>query len=207
VRRPTPPDEPPPADLASIAAAIQVCRRCPIGCNGTRAVMGEGPRHATLMVIGEQPGDVEEREGHPFVGPAGALLRDRLAAAGIEDGRAYVTNAVKHFKFVPRGKRRLHQSPTSGEIDACRWWLDGERRIVRPRLMLALGRSAARGVLGKSVAIARARGRPHRLADGAKLWVTAHPSYLLRLKGDGRQTEERRFAEDLERVAGELKAG
>jgi DNA polymerase len=203
---PLPADEPPPARLGDVAAAIQACRRCPIGCNGTRAVMGEGVRHAALMIVGEQPGDVEEREGHPFVGPAGALLRDRLSAAGIDEGRAYVTNAVKHFKFVMRGKRRLHQSPTSGEIDLCRWWLDSERRIVKPQLVLALGRSAARGVLGKSVAIARARGRPHPLPDGATLWVTAHPSYLLRLKDEGRETEERRFAEDLGKVARELDA-
>jgi DNA polymerase len=166
--------------------------------------MGEGPREAALMIVGEQPGDLEEREGRPFVGPAGALLRDRLAMAGLDPGRAYVTNAVKHFKFVQRGKRRLHQSPTAGEIDICRWWLDGERRLVKPRLVLALGASAARGVLGRSVGVQRERGRAHPLESGSELWISAHPSYLLRLRDEGRATEEKRFAADLAAVAERL---
>lgn len=196
--------EQPPRSLEGIAQAIQACRRCPIGCNGTNAVPGEGPRDAALMIVGEQPGDVEEREGRPFVGPAGLLLRARLAAAGIDAGRAYVTNAVKHFKFVQRGKRRLHQTPTAGEISACRWWLDDERRLVRPRLIVALGASAARGVLGRGVGVQRERGRALPLDDGGELWISAHPSYLLRLKDEGREIEEHRFASDLAAVANRL---
>jgi DNA polymerase len=194
----------PPRSLKAIGQAIEACRRCPIGCNGTHAVMGEGPRDAPLMIVGEQPGDQEEREGRPFIGPSGALLRDRLATAGIDPGRAYVTNAVKHFKFVQRGKRRLHQSPTSGEIDICRWWLDGERRLIQPRLILTLGASAARGVLRRSVTIGRERGRAHALEGGGEAWISAHPSYLLRLKDEGRDTEEARFAADLAAVAERL---
>lgn len=193
-----------PGSLAEIAAAIAECRRCPIGCNGTRAVMGEGPAHADLMIVGEQPGDVEEQEGRPFVGPAGALLRSHLEHASIDDSKLYVTNAVKHFKFEARGKRRLHQSPTAREIDICRWWVDGERMLVRPRLVLALGASAARGMLGRTVSVQKARGQPLRLHDGAELWITSHPSYLLRLKDDARAAEEARFADDLRRVAGRL---
>ena len=193
-----------PASLDEIAAQIQACRRCPIGCNGTQAVMGEGPKHAELMVVGEQPGDVEEQMGRPFVGPAGRLLRAHLDHAGIDGGRAYVTNAVKHFKFASRGKRRLHQSPTAGEIDTCRWWVESERKLVRPRLVLALGASAARGMLGKTVSVQKVRGNPIALDDGSELWITTHPSYLLRLQDEGKAAEEKKFAEDLRKVAGRL---
>ena len=196
--------EPRPKSLKAIGEAIQQCRRCPIGCNGTDAVMGEGPRDAALMVVGEQPGDVEEREGRPFVGPAGRLLRAHLEEAGIDDSRIYVTNAVKHFKFVQRGKRRLHQSPTAREIDICRWWVESERAIVQPQLVLTLGASAARGMLGKTVSVQKERSRPLGLADGGELWIAPHPSYLLRLRGEGRALEERRFAADLRKVAGRL---
>lgn len=199
----------PPQSLAAIAQGIGQCRRCPIGCNGTAAVAGEGPVGARLMIVGEQPGDHEEVAGRPFVGPAGKLLRAALAQAGIAAGQAWITNAVKHFKFTEQplrhgGKRRLHQSPTAGEIDICRWWLDGERALVRPRVVLALGASAARGVLGKTVSINRERGEARPLADGAELWITAHPSYLLRLRDDAREAEERRFAADLAAVAERL---
>ena len=200
----------PPSSLGAIGDAIQSCRRCPIGCNGTNAVMGEGPPTAPLMVVGEQPGDVEEQQGRPFVGPAGKLLRARMETAGIDDRSVYITNAVKHFKFTlrnsPRGKRRLHQSPTSGEIDICRWWLDGERALIQPRLILTLGTSAGRGVLGKPVAIGRMRGRPYPLEGGAELWITAHPSYLLRLKDELREEQEALFAQDLRQVASRLAA-
>jgi uracil-DNA glycosylase len=195
-----------PSSLKALAKAIDGCRRCPIGCNGTRAVAGEGKPGAALMIVGEQPGDVEEREGRPFVGPAGHLLDRHLEQAGIPREATWVTNAVKHFKFVQRGKRRLHQSPTAGEIDTCRWWLDGERALVRPRLLLALGGSAARSLLGKSVSIGRQRGRPHEMADGGELWITAHPSYLLRLRDEGRRIETDKFANDLKLVAERLDA-
>jgi DNA polymerase len=193
-----------PSSLAAIAEQVQACRRCPIGCNGTRAVMGEGPREADLMVVGEQPGDVEEQVGRPFVGPAGRLLRSYLEEAGFDQGRAYVTNAVKHFKFVPRGKRRLHQSPTAGEIDTCRWWMESERKIVKPRLVLALGASAARSMLGKTVSVQKVRGEAMPLDDGSELWITIHPSYLLRLQDEGKAVEEKKFAADLRRVANRL---
>lgn len=193
-----------PASIAAIAAGIQSCRRCPIGCNGTRAVGGEGRGQASLMIVGEQPGDMEEQAGRPFVGPAGQLLRSHLASAGIDAGRAWVTNAVKHFKFTPQGKRRLHQSPTAGEIDTCRWWLESERDIVQPRLVVALGASAARGLLGKTVSVQRERGQGRPLGHGAELWITTHPSYLLRLHDQGREAEEARFAADLAAVARRL---
>jgi DNA polymerase len=193
-----------PSSLAAIAEQVQACRRCPIGCNGTRAVMGEGPREADLMVVGEQPGDVEEQVGRPFVGPAGRLLRSYLEEAGFDQGRAYVTNAVKHFKVVPRGKRRLHQSPTAGEIDTCRWWMESERKIVKPRLVLALGASAARSMLGKTVSVQKVRGEAMPLDDGSELWITIHPSYLLRLQDEGKAVEEKKFAADLRRVANRL---
>ncbi|NLR38444.1 UdgX family uracil-DNA binding protein [Novosphingobium sp. ERW19] len=193
-----------PQSLGAIGEAILGCRRCEIGCNGTRAVMGEGPASAALMIVGEQPGDTEEEQGRPFVGPAGRLLRSHLEEAGISDERTYVTNAVKHFKFVPRGKRRLHQNPTAKEIDICRWWLDGERALVQPRLILALGASAARSLLGKTVSVQKVRGEPHLLDDGSELWITTHPSYLLRLQDHGRAEEEDKFANDLRRVADRL---
>src|SRR6186713_605891 len=151
-----------PATLAGIDTAIHACRRCPIGLLDNNAVMGEGPRTAALMIVGEQPGDREDLAGRPFVGPAGKVLDAHLERAGIDRRQVYLTNAVKHFKFVPRGKRRLHQSPTAGEIAVCRWWLDGERAIVRPKLLLALGASAARGLLGKPVRIGKVRGQPHQ---------------------------------------------
>ena len=193
-----------PASLKAIGEAIQACRRCEIGCNGTNAVIGEGPREAAFMIVGEQPGDVEEQLSRPFVGPAGKLLRAHLEDAGIDERAAYVTNAVKHFKFTQRGKRRLHQSPTAKEIDICRWWVDGEREIVKPRLVLALGASAARSMLGKTVSVQKERSRAHLLADGTELWITTHPSYLLRLEDDARAGEEKRFADDLRAVAARL---
>ena len=193
-----------PARLPEVAAAIAGCRRCPIGCNGTRAVMGEGPGDAVLMIVGEQPGDMEEAQGRPFVGPAGQVLRSHLERAGIKAGRSYVTNAVKHFKYQLRGQRRLHQSPTAGEIDTCRWWLESERALIRPPLVLALGASAARGVLGRTVSVQRERGRPIALEDGSELWITTHPSYLLRLPDESWAREEARFAEDLRMVAGRV---
>ena len=193
-----------PASLAAIAEEIQACRRCPIGCNGTRAVPGEGPHHAALMIVGEQPGDSEEEQGRPFIGPAGRLLRAHLEDAGIDAGQAWVTNAVKHFKFAPRGKQRLHQNPTAKEIDICRWWVESERLLIRPRLVLTLGASAARGMLGKTISVQKERGRPHVLEDGTELWPTVHPSYPLRLHDDARMAEEARFAEDLRQVAARL---
>ena len=189
-----------PESLEAIGEAIEGCRKCPIGCLDNRAVMGEGPSDAALMIVGEQPGDHEDQEGRPFVGPAGQLLDVHLERAGIDRGAAYVTNAVKHFKFTMRGKRRLHQSPTAKEIDTCRWWIEGERELVKPKLVLAMGASAARGMLGKTVSIAKIRGQAIPLEDGSELWVTAHPSYLLRLDGDARDRQATLFDADLAAV-------
>ncbi len=193
-----------PETLPAIDQAIHACQRCPIGLLENRAVMGEGPSDAPLMIVGEQPGDQEDLAGRPFVGPAGQVLDRHLERAGIERREAYLTNAVKHFKFVARGKRRLHQSPTAKEIDLCRFWLESERSLVKPKLVLALGASAARGLLGKTVSISRARGTPLALEDGSELWVTAHPSYLLRLEGDAQAEQERLFQADLVAVARRL---
>jgi DNA polymerase len=193
-----------PESLAAIAQAIAACRDCPIAECGTRAVAGEGPAAAPLMIVGEQPGDQEDRAGRPFVGPAGQVLDNHLARAGIERQAAYVTNAVKHFKFAPRGLQRLHHSPAAKEIDTCRWWLETERALVRPRVVLALGASAARGLLGRTVSVAKVRGVPIALDDGAELWVSVHPSYLLRLDGEARAEQERLFARDLAAVRARL---
>jgi uracil-DNA glycosylase len=189
-----------PASLAAIAQSITACRDCPIADCGTRAVMGEGAPGAALMIVGEQPGDQEDLAARVFVGPAGQLLDQHLSHAGIDRRAAYVTNAVKHFKFAWKGKHRLHQSPTAKEIDTCRWWLEAERVIVQPRLVLALGASAARGLLGRTVSITRERGKAIMLDDRTELWVTAHPSYLLRLEGEARESQAALFAADLTAV-------
>lgn len=189
-----------PQSLAEIEAAIHECRRCPIGCLDNRAVGGEGPPNAALMIVGEQPGDQEDRQGRPFVGPAGRVLNAHLSTAGIDRTAAYVTNAVKHFKFAKRGKRRMHQKPDAGEIETCRWWLKGELALVRPRIVLALGVSAVRGLLGRPATIKSLRGHPQSLEDGTELWATVHPSYLLRLRGNGKDEQERQFQADLAAV-------
>ena len=189
-----------PDTLDAIDKAIHACRKCPIGELDNHAVMGEGPRDAALMIVGEQPGDQEDQSGRPFVGPAGQLLDTHLEKVGIDRRAAYVTNAVKHFKYVQRGKRRIHQSPGAKEIDTCRWWIEGEREIVKPKLVLAMGASAARSMIGKTVSITKARGEPIALEDGSELWVTAHPSYLLRLDGAAREEQARLFDADLAAV-------
>lgn len=201
-----PPLRAPPASLRDIADGVALCRACPIGCNGTRPVAGEGPADARLLIVGEQPGDCEEREGRAFIGPAGQVLDQHLAAAGLDRSRAWVTNAVKHFKFEQRGKRRIHQGPTAGEIDHCRWWLDAERRLIRPDVILALGASAGRAVLGRTPSIASERGRMTHLPDGGRLWLTVHPSFLLRLQGPAREAEQQKFGKDLAALAALLQA-
>ncbi|MEJ7934379.1 UdgX family uracil-DNA binding protein [Sphingobium sp. AN558] len=183
------------------------CTRCPLYRDATRTVFGEGPVDAPLVFIGEQPGDQEDLAGRPFVGPAGQLFDRALEEAGIDRGRAYVTNAVKHFKHELRGKRRIHQTPETPEINACRWWLDQELGLVRPRIVVALGVTAARALLGKAVTISRTRGTAIALESGAEAWVTVHPSFLLRVPDEARKAEERaRFVEDLRQVGQRLKA-
>ncbi|MBA2932823.1 UdgX family uracil-DNA binding protein [Sphingomonas sp. CGMCC 1.13654] len=193
--------------LAALREEAAHCRRCPLWKPATQTVFGEGPADAALLFIGEQPGDQEDLAGKPFVGPAGQLFDRALAEAGVDRARAYVSNAVKHFKFEPRGKRRIHSKPNAGEIEACRWWIDQERAIVRPKVTVALGATAAHSLLGKSVTISKLRGEPIALADGSEGWVTVHPSFLLRLPDEERKAEEyARFVEDLRRVGERAKA-
>lgn len=187
--------------LGDLAKAVDRCTRCPLYCHATQGVAGEGPAAARIMLVGEQPGDREDIEGRPFVGPAGQVLNEALAEAGLDRARLFLTNAVKHFKFEPRGKRRLHQNPTTGEIDICRWWLDKERALVGPDLIVTLGASALRGVTGKSASIKSMRGAMHELEGGTKLIATIHPSYLLRMPDPVRAAEEREaFVADLARA-------
>jgi len=179
----------PAGRLAGLAEEASGCRRCPLWQPATQTVFGHGPATARLMLVGEQPGDMEDLAGKPFVGPAGQLLDRALAEAGIDRSGVYVTNAVKHFKFEPRGRRRIHATPDPGEIEICRFWLDQERALIRPALTLLLGGSAARAVLGRAVTISRERGRPVALAGGRAL-VTVHPSYLLRLPDEAAAARE-----------------
>jgi DNA polymerase len=177
------------------------CTRCELYKFGTQTVFGEGPLDASLMFVGEQPGDQEDLAGRPFVGPAGQLFDAALEKAGIDRSTVYVTNAVKHFKFVQRGKRRIHNKPDSGEIEACRWWIEHERELIRPPVTVALGATAARSLLDKAVTISRVRGAPLKAEDGSEVWVTVHPSFLLRIPEEDRKREERGlFVRDLKRI-------
>lgn len=188
--------------LEALAAAEAACTRCPLYRDATQVVPGEGPARASIMLVGEQPGDREDIEGRPFVGPAGRMLDRALKDAGVDRDDVFVTNAVKHFKYLLRGKRRLHKRPNAGEIEQCRWWLDIERRIVKPRLTVALGATAARSLFGRVVTIAAMRGRVHELADGTAAAVTIHPSALLRVRDEGdRERLYRAFVADLARYA------
>jgi uracil-DNA glycosylase family protein len=168
--------------LKLLAAEAEACTRCSLYQNATQTVFGEGPADAALMLVGEQPGDQEDLAGHPFVGPAGKVLDHALEAADIVRKDVYITNAVKHFKNERRGKRRLHKKPDTGEIDACRWWLENEFEIIRPRIVVALGATAARAVIGKAMRINANRGRLMALSGDARALITVHPSYLLRLQ-------------------------
>jgi DNA polymerase len=197
------------SDIRSFSAlreAEAACTRCPLFRNATQVVPGEGPKHASVMLVGEQPGDQEDRQGHPFVGPAGRVLDRAIVEAGIDRKEVFVTNAVKHFKFEQRGKRRLHKRPNAGEIDACRWWLDHERAIIKPRVIVAMGATAARGVLGRTVTIAAMRGEVIAGTGSSQVIVTIHPSYLLRLQDEAsKEREYKGFVEDLRRGAQLLK--
>lgn len=184
--------------LKELAQAEAECRRCPLYKNATQVVPGEGLKRARLMLVGEQPGDQEDKQGHPFVGPAGRILGQALDDAGIVRGDAFVTNAVKHFKWEPRGKRRLHKRPNTYEIERCHWWLDLERALVRPAVVVALGATALRSVSGKSQTIGKIRGRLLPLPDGGRMLATVHPSYILRIKDDDdKQAQYKQFVSDL----------
>jgi DNA polymerase len=187
------------AAWAAVREEARGCTRCHLFECATQTVFGEGPVTAPLMFVGEQPGDQEDLAGKPFIGPAGQLFDRALGDAGIDRSQAYVTNAVKHFKFERRGKRRIHSKPDAGEIEACRWWIGQERAILRPAITVALGATAGRSLFGKAITIGAWRGRAHALPDGGEAWVTVHPSFLLRVRDD-RETEYARFVEDLVRV-------
>ncbi len=190
---------------AALRDEAAACTRCHLYKHATQTVFGEGPVDAPLMLIGEQPGDQEDIAGRPFVGPAGQLLDDALAQAGIDRSAAYLTNAVKHFKFEPRGKRRIHSTPDAGEINACRWWVEQELLIVRPKVVIALGATAARSLLGRAVTISRERGRAIPLDSGAEAWITVHPSYLLRLPDpEAKAAQHAAFIADLRTAAARL---
>jgi DNA polymerase len=194
-----------PGNLRSSWEALfeeaRVCTRCDLYKFATQTVFGEGPLNASIMFVGEQPGDQEDLAGRPFVGPAGALFDAALEKAGIDRSTVYVTNAVKHFKFVQRGKRRIHNKPDAGEISACRWWIAHERELIRPAVTVALGATAGRSLVGKIVTISKVRGEPLTLADGSECWVTAHPSSILRAPDEeGRREGKRLFLRDLKRI-------
>lgn len=179
--------------LATLKPALDACRRCPIGACATQAVAGEGPPDAPLMIVGEQPGDAEDLSGRPFTGPAGQLFDSCAKAAGLPRSAAYVTNAVKHFKFLPRGRRRLHQRPTTGEIAHCRWWLDLERSLLKPRLILALGATAAEALTGTGANLLQRAGTVEPGPDGTAVLLSLHPAHILRLPDPtaGREAEAR----------------
>ena len=184
--------------LTALRDAEQKCTRCPLYKNATQVVPGEGPTRARMMLVGEQPGDQEDKQGKPFVGPAGGVLAKALQDAEIDSKTVFVTNAVKHFKFEPRGKRRLHKRPNAYEIDRCHWWVDYERKIIRPDLIVALGATAIRSVFGRPLTINKTRGRVISLADGGRMLATIHPSYILRIEDAAdKRTQYRQFVADL----------
>jgi uracil-DNA glycosylase len=193
---------PPQRSLKALREAAADCRGCELWHDATQTVFGEGSRRARLMLVGEQPGDREDREGEPFVGPAGKLLRRAMGEAEITAGEAYVTNAVKHFKWRPRGKRRLHQTPRAGEVTACRPWLEAEVEAVAPTGLLALGATAARTVFGPSVRVTRDRGRLLETPLAPVAAVTVHPSAILRVReADEREDAFAGLVEDLRSIA------
>lgn len=194
------------ASLAPIRKAAMGCKRCELWKLGTQTVFGEGPTTAELMFVGEQPGDVEDREGEPFVGPAGQLLRQALTEAGVDPGSVYLTNAVKHFKWKPKGKRRIHEKPNRDEVLACRMWLDEEIEKVKPRAIVALGATAAATLLGSAARVTRDRGKPFPSTLAEFVTVTVHPSSILRAPdSESRARERQQFVADLKRIAARVR--
>jgi uracil-DNA glycosylase family protein len=184
--------------LKALREAEAACTRCPLYKNATQVVSGEGLKRARLMLVGEQPGDQEDKQGRPFVGPAGRVLAEALADAGIERGDVFITNAVKHFKFEMRGKRRLHKRPNAYEIERCKWWLDLERRLIKPDIVMALGATALHSLYGKVIAVNKLRGRVLPLADGGRMLATIHPSWILRIEDEAdKKAQYRQLVGDL----------
>jgi DNA polymerase len=197
-----------PLTLARLRDAAAGCKACDLWMRGTQTVFGEGGSRAAVLFVGEQPGNDEDLAGRPFVGPAGKLLDRALEAAGIDRDRVYVTNVVKHFKWVPRGKRRIHQKPNSREIAACRPWLDAEIAVVKPRIVVCLGATAAQAILGREFRVSRQRGEVLRSPLGPLVTATVHPSAILRAPDDEtRRAEMERFVDDLRAVAGAMRDG
>jgi uracil-DNA glycosylase len=190
-------------DLRSLAAAAADCRGCPLWKPATQTVFGDGPPDARVVLVGEQPGDQEDKEGEPFVGPAGGVLDRGLEAAGIDRGQAYVTNAVKHFKFEQRGKRRIHKNPGATEVRACGPWLDAELQALAPDVTVALGATAAKALLGAQFRVSRQRGEVHEV-DQRTMVATVHPSSILRGPSEEREANFDAFVDDLRVVAGLL---
>jgi DNA polymerase len=191
-----------PRSLRSVAEAAKDCRGCDLWSRATQTVFGEGPRTAKVMLVGEQPGDKEDIAGHPFVGPAGRVLDEALADAGIDRRRVYLTNAVKHFKWRASGKRRLHERPNTAEVAACRIWLELELRLVKPDIVVALGATAAQALLGRAFRVTRERGKVVSSPLASRVVATVHPSSILRAPDDdSRHQEMRAFVRDLRVVA------
>ena len=204
-----PDDRVAPESFRSLSAARRAaaeCKACPLWKPATQTVFGEGPAHARIMLVGEQPGDQEDVAGHPFIGPAGKLLDRALNEAGIDRQLVYVTNAVKHFKFEQRGKRRLHKKPADAEIAACLQWLQNELELVRPELVISMGASASRALFGRTMPIGKNRGKPLEYAPYGKIMITVHPSFLLRVPEEDKAREYARFVDDLRTALRVLKA-
>jgi len=193
------------SDLDHLRDEAAECRACPLWANATQTVFGEGAAHARVMFVGEQPGDEEDKAGRPFVGPAGRVLDEAMERAGIDRNAVYVTNAVKHFKWEPRGKRRMHKTPAQQEIAACYQWLEREVATVQPSLIVCLGATAARALLGPKFKITEGRGGFYSLATLPEILPTFHPSYILRLRDEPRATAEQQFLADLKLVAQRLR--
>jgi DNA polymerase len=189
------------ATIAALHRRAELCERCDLYKGATQVVFGEGPADAPIVLVGEQPGDREDELGKPFVGPAGRLLDECIVEAGVHRSLCYVTNAVKHFKFEQRGKRRLHSRPNAGEIQRCAWWLGGELELLEPKLIVALGATALYALMGRAVGLMKHRGQVLQTVNGIPLLVTVHPSYLLRIR-DREDARKARltFVKDLVRM-------
>ncbi|BCG84243.1 uracil-DNA glycosylase [Mesorhizobium sp. 113-3-9] len=189
------------SSISELREAAKSCRRCPLWRDATQTVFGEGPDNASVIFVGEQPGDQEDLAGKPFVGPAGKVFDSILDDAGVDRQKVYVTNAVKHFKFEPRGKRRIHSKPNAGEVQACRWWIDREFALIKPELAVALGATAALSLLGKAIPVTKMRGQVIEREDGLRVFITIHPSFILRIHEPAEKEAERaRFLRDMREV-------
>lgn len=187
--------------IPELREAAKGCRRCPLWRDATQTVFGEGPDNAKVIFVGEQPGDQEDLAGKPFVGPAGKVFDAILDVAGVDRQKVYVTNAVKHFKFEPRGKRRIHSKPNAGEVQACRWWIDQEFELIKPNLAVALGATAAMSLLGKAIPVTKMRGQVIEREDGLRVFITIHPSFILRIREPAdKEAERERFLQDMKLV-------